>query len=59
MGYRANRWQKLQVHVTRTQRRSGQDSVFARRQDDIRGVEDQGWQARAFTKNIRRRNEKT
>lgn len=59
MGYRANRWQKLQVHVTRTQRRSGQDSVFARRQDDIRGVEDQGWQARASTKNIRGRNEKT
>lgn len=59
MGYRANRWQKLQVHITRTQRRVGQDSVSARRQDDIRGVEDQGWQAFTTPKNIRRRNEKT
>lgn len=59
MGYRANRWQKLQVHITRTQRRVGQDSVFARRQDTIRGVEDQGWQAFTTSKNIRRRNEKT
>lgn len=59
MGYRANRWQKLQVHITRTQRRVGQDSVSARRQDDIRGVEDQGWQAFTTPKNICRRNEKT
>lgn len=59
MGYRANRWQKLQVYVTRTQRRSGQDSVSARRQDVIRGVEDQGWQTFTATKSIRRRNEKT
>ena len=56
MGYRANRWQKLQVHITRTQRRVGQDSVSARRQDDIRGVEDQGWQAFTTPKNICRRN---
>lgn len=59
MGYRANRWQKLQVHVTRTQRRSGQDSVFARRQDIICRAEDQGWQAFTTAKNIRGRNEKT
>ena len=59
MGYRTTRWQKLQVYVTRTQRRVGQDSVSARRQDDIRGVEDQGWQAFTTPKNIRRRNEKT
>ena len=59
MGYRANRWQKLQVHITRAQRRVGQDSVFARRQDTIRGVEDQGWQAFTVAKVIRRRNEKT
>ena len=59
MGYRANRWQKLQVHVTRTQRRVGQDSVSARRQDVIRGIEDQGRQAFTTPKVIRRRNEKT
>ncbi len=59
MGYRANRWQKLQVHITRTQRRVGQDSVSARRQDDIRGIENQGWEAFTVAKVIRRRNEKT
>ena len=59
MGYRASRWQKLQVHIARAQRRVGQDSVFARRQDDIRRTQDQGWEAFTVAKIIRRRNEKT